>query len=179
MIGIEKNSHDTVMAGSPYAITITFKEGLERFRPRQQLRRVLDHFAYLKRCTQFELYPELTIQGRLHLHGIIYLTDKIKWYKQVLPILMRSGYVKIKRIDNMDKWIKYCRKDIDNMSQILSFGLPLTADTYHLLAPPAKQPKRYKLSDIPSILEKLGVEDVNVIEVEMDFDNEKVEMLKD
>lgn len=62
----------------------------------------------------YSIYPELSKSGKLHYHGIIRITDMIKWYRKALPILSSLGLYSIQRIDSPIDLIRtslYCRKD--------------------------------------------------------------------
>lgn len=75
-------------------------------------------------CYDYEIYPELTLNGNIHFHGIITIKDKYKWHKKVLPTFKYSGYVNIKT--NPDKgWIEYMSKDQDHMKRVLNMELPI------------------------------------------------------
>lgn len=74
---------------------------------------------------EFTLYPEIGNGGsNIHFHGIIKLNDKVKWFKSVLPIFKRNGFVKIKPIKN-DGWYEYIIKEWDIMKQILDLDTPV------------------------------------------------------
>lgn len=67
---------------------------------------------HLKRLSKidskFILFPETDIKGRLHYHGYVY---KDKYYPETLKALERIGFIKIKCIFDMEKWLKYCKKE--------------------------------------------------------------------
>lgn len=75
-------------------------------------------------CDYYEMYPELTVAGNIHYHGVIRVKDKIKWYKKVLPTLRYKGYVCVKK-DPDEKWKEYIRKDKDIMERILCRNFPI------------------------------------------------------
>lgn len=86
----------------------------------------LQYLKKLKRCSIFTLYPEFNGRGDLHWHGILEITDKVKWYKSVLPYFRYKGFVCVKHIDNFSKWSTYCAKDKDLMEKVLTTVLPIT-----------------------------------------------------
>lgn len=43
--------------------------------------------------------------------------------------MKRQGFVKIKKIDDLVQWVKYCSKDEEIMKEILNVDLPLTRDS--------------------------------------------------
>lgn len=65
-----------------------------------------------KACDICVLYPEMTQQGNVHIHGKLHIKDKYKWYHSTLPSLKRTGYVCIKTKINK-KWDDYITKDLD------------------------------------------------------------------
>lgn len=76
----------------------------------------------LRLCTATcKVFPELTLQGNIHYHGLFTLSDPIKWYKSVLPTFKRNGFVKVVYcVDkHRDKWVKYIMKERNNMLNIL------------------------------------------------------------
>lgn len=79
----------------------------------------------LNKCTTYQMYPEMTLAGNIHFHGLIEITDKIKWYKSVYPTLKRNGFVLVK--SNVDQgWIDYIRKDSETMKQLFKIDLPIS-----------------------------------------------------
>lgn len=88
------------------------------------------HLKKLKRCcSTIELYPEFNSNGKLHWHGELTITDKIKWYKQVLPYFQYKGFVCVKEVFT-DKWATYMSKDKDMMEEILEIKLPITKSSF-------------------------------------------------
>lgn len=96
-----------------YALTISPKD---RYKSYQELfnddsvtiRRI-------KKCTySYIIYPEITMGGRLHYHGMIRISNAIYWKKEVLWRLKKLGYVKLDSIKTFyDKlrWITYMSKE--------------------------------------------------------------------
>jgi len=86
------------------------------------------HTPVLKRlttcCSALKIYPECFVNGGLHYHGTLVISDKIKWYASVLPNLKYSGFVVIKQRPD-DGWLKYISKDWDVMSAVLQLDKPL------------------------------------------------------
>jgi hypothetical protein len=76
----------------------------------------------LSSCTtECKIYPEVTLAGNIHYHGLFNISDKIKWYKSVLPTLKRNGFVKVVKVveRHRDKWVRYIVKERDSMVSIL------------------------------------------------------------
>lgn len=76
-------------------------------------------------CSTYEIYPELNANGNIHYHGTVCLTDKIKWYKSVLPKFRYYGMVKIKDKNLNEGWNQYIQKDSIMMTKLLNVSLPL------------------------------------------------------
>lgn len=72
-------------------------------------------------------FPEVGNSGsNLHFHGVIWLKDKVKWFKSVLPTLKRNGYVKITTMN--DNWFDYISKDWAIMRPVLDLDEPITEE---------------------------------------------------
>lgn len=86
----------------------------------------------LNLCCSCQISPELFVNGSLHFHitaRLIKKSYRIAFYKHVLPAMRRQGFVKIKKIDDLVQWVKYCSKDDEIMKEILNMDLPLTRDS--------------------------------------------------
>lgn len=93
--------------------------------PREQLMRYIPQLRDLKKVsTHFWVYPELSINGSIHFHGAMLITDKIKWYHSVLPGLKQIGFCLIKPNPNQ-QWVVYCQKEVTMMEELLNTTLPL------------------------------------------------------
>lgn len=75
----------------------------------------------LQRCSkEFKMIPEFSDNGHLHWHGYLYLHDTHKWFMQVLPtISKRIGFIKVVPVREMQKWLEYCCKDLQQTSDLL------------------------------------------------------------
>lgn len=116
--------------GDGKAITITFDpkefKALNSDPPAKQLKRVSGVFDLLHKAVNFELYPELTENGVIHLHGIIWYRDYIKWSRSIQPRIRRAyGHILLKKNIN-DKWFEYCRKEWPTNMIIFGIDGPLT-----------------------------------------------------
>lgn len=129
-----------------YAITITFKRLLSKsaFGMFKETAPVVTRI--LHPSTKYELYPEWRhTTGEIHYHGKIVITDYIKWFKSTLPMLKRLGYCCIKKVDNMEKWDKYLKKEMYIANAISPLPLPITKQV--LIVKSKKQmPKAQDLS---------------------------------
>lgn len=108
--------------------------------PRYQLRDTLHIIKQLKYSVKGLLVPELNCNGNIHYHACITIHDKIKWYRQTLPLFKRNGFVLIKKINNEKGWKEYIKKDVPTNEEIFELQLPL----------PIEKIKIKKIKEIPS-----------------------------
>lgn len=84
----------------------TFHYDQDRFLIRKILNRCTDHYL---------IYPELDKNYRLHYHGVVFIKDKIKWFKSSKKTLeVHFGFIKVEVIPTFERhfgWIQYMRKD--------------------------------------------------------------------
>lgn len=93
--------------------------------PQVQFCETMQTIKYLANCcNKLYIYPELNQNGRIHYHGVLYITDKVKWYKSVLPKFKYTGFVMIKTEIN-EHWDEYIKKDSAMMEEILEYKLPI------------------------------------------------------
>lgn len=111
--------------GADYFLTVTYHPKarilLDCFSPAQQLhetRREL--LQLLKGACIFILKPELTLQGRIHYHAMLRITDKIKWYKNVLPQLNKYGRMRVEAVRNGENCMKYMLKEYNEYCEIFN-----------------------------------------------------------
>ena len=116
--------------------------------PTKQLQSHLPILRKLKHCSkQFTLSAELTLNGVLHYHGTLLITNKIYWFRHLLPLIKEKlGFVLIKPSPNQ-AWTDYCNKDIGDMKEILEINLPITEDH-----PILEKIKRFK-KKVPDIIQ--------------------------
>lgn len=116
-----------------YAITVTFAKLIHKT-PKGMFRETIQHLQKtLAKSCDYEIYPEFRIvTGDIHYHGTIAIKDKIKWYKQTLPSLKRMGYVKVKKIDDLQGWTKYLQKEYSITKGILDIELPIKEYIRHI-----------------------------------------------
>lgn len=80
----------------------------------------------------YEVYPELTLNGVLHFHGKLKVNCEEQYYRQKLRLRKKLGFNLFKMIDNVPKWDKYITKKVVLMKKIYpKEELPLT-DTIKL-----------------------------------------------
>lgn len=73
------------------------------------------------RCLRlFCFMPEISDEGRLHMHGWFVINDKVKYHKSFLPSLKRNGFIK-KNKANSHGWktFEYHTKDIASTCKYL------------------------------------------------------------
>jgi len=79
---------------------------------------------------EFVFYPELTLNGNVHIHGCYKLKDRVKYNRWFLPACKQWGFVLVKdKID--DDWLIYVMKESEKGDlECLFEGLPypLTED---------------------------------------------------
>lgn len=73
---------------------------------------------YLARIGDFEAYPELTTNGKIHWHGRLRVCDKVIYFKAQRLMRIKLGHNLFKLIDNEEKWNEYIRKDVDHMTRL-------------------------------------------------------------
>lgn len=122
---INKFSPLFINLGADYFLTVTYHPKCRLlfncFNPAQQLhetRREL--LTLLKGACLFILKPELTLQGKIHYHAVVRITDKIKWYKSVLPKLNSYGRMRVETIRNGENCMKYILKEYNEYCEIFN-----------------------------------------------------------
>lgn len=82
-----------------------------------------------KTFSEFTFYPELNIQGNVHLHGFYKVKNKISYFRWFIPACKHWGFVMIKgRVD--DNWLAYIMKDSEENAQLFDdLPYPLDEDT--------------------------------------------------
>lgn len=114
-----------------FALTVSPKDRVDKYNKIEHI--YIDDVnimrKYMKRCSShYIVYPETDAVGRLHYHGIIEVSDKIKFVKQVIPALKRIGYVCLKPLDTLKdniSWILYCSKEWMITKDIVDIQQPL------------------------------------------------------
>lgn len=80
----------------------------------------------MSECADITFTAELNLNGSIHYHGILSILDKYRFYRRCLPSLKREGFVLIKKIDNLEKWLEYINKDVPLMNKLLKKEFPIT-----------------------------------------------------
>lgn len=120
-----------------FAFTQTFRD-IHSKRPLGQFRETAPHLTkQLGRAADFCIVPEYRdTNGSIHYHGIVIIKDTFIWQKCVLPLLKNMGHILLKRIDNMERWVKYFLKDAELAQRLTLSPMPINA--------PYKKPKLLK-----------------------------------
>lgn len=117
-----------------FAYTQTFRnEGrLYSKKPLGQLRQIGYLFALLSQSCEFQVNVELTNANVIHLHGLLSIHDHERYHNTTFPLLKSYGFPLIKSIDNMDKWLAYCEKNIEEIKVVYRHKLvfPITNINY-------------------------------------------------
>ncbi len=82
----------------------------------------VDIVTELQSVVNFVFTPEATVEGNVHYHGIIISIKnkkKRKWYNETLPNLKRMGFIKLKKITDMSRWITYMLKDFEDFEYMV------------------------------------------------------------
>lgn len=132
-MNLEKNIIMDTDESQEDALAITWAPRPIDLDPIGQLRRYVEELRALRNlCCSCQISPELFVNGSIHFHitaRLIKKSYRIPFYKNVLPAMRRQGFVKIKKIDDLVPWVKYCSKDHDIMKEILNMDLPITRDS--------------------------------------------------
>lgn len=110
----------------------------------------------IKCCEYIKLHPEFHMNGTLHYHAILKITDQIKWYRSVLPNIRANGFVVIKK--NLDcKWMDYIEKDWEISKAVLDLETPLDLQSLKTYRKPHQ---RLPPSDSNSLLKYLTIREI-------------------
>lgn len=94
----------------------------------------------LKHVTKhYIFYPEFDDNGRYHLHGIMRIDDMVKWYKRAKRQIEVMGFIKIEKLmtfkDHL-QYLNYCKKNWHENSEL--FIAPIKSKN----KPKKRKPKR-------------------------------------
>lgn len=70
------------------------------------------------RClSKYAFTAEISDQGKLHIHGFLVVSDKVKYHKSFLPSLRKNGFIKLVKLKKLQrKSVKYHVKDLRETS---------------------------------------------------------------
>lgn len=110
-----------------YALTITFSDVPHNMSAKAQFKNTYKVvLKILEESTEYSIYPEWrTTNNSIHYHGTIKIKDKIKWHKSTYRKLSRLGFIKIKKVDELKGWLKYCEKEKEVAESIIGIVMPM------------------------------------------------------
>lgn len=117
---VSLETEDYAVTWSPKMVTVHYNS---------QIRRDVRTYFSVMDSSGFNniyVYPEININGNLHYHMLVEVFDKVKFYKAVIPSMKRDGYVIIKRVFDRQKWFDYMTKEVNVMSQLIKYPVPIT-----------------------------------------------------
>lgn len=65
------------------------------------------------------IYPECMLNGNIHYHGFIKVKDGAGYFKAIHTLKKNLGFIKVKLIDDVPGWVKYCEKSVATMKKLL------------------------------------------------------------
>lgn len=125
----------------PEYIAFTWTPDPSRYtstRPDIQYITCLHILKLAKRClSDYVFYPELSLQGNIHIHGIYKIKDNIKYHRNFLPKVRNLGWTLLKPVFNWEDWCAYVMKsnEDNDMACIVGHDLPvpLTEDSKYYI----------------------------------------------
>lgn len=78
-------------------------------------------FARLKGC-KIRLYCETSKTSRLHFHGFLLITNRVKFALYSVPVLQKRGSTVVKPFDSVEgyvEWLAYCLKIQNDMQDFI------------------------------------------------------------
>lgn len=109
-------SYEELEEGTTYAITFNPNDKCQCFGSTDRVSAVVPTFLNALgtyRCASYELYPEVSKLGRIHLHGFIIVNDKNLFYVYFIPYILKISTISMKPIDNFFVWMDYLVKQQD------------------------------------------------------------------
>lgn len=83
---------------------------------------VMKVLKHLPRCMEyFCVQPEVSMMGRLHVHGWFTIRDPVKWNKSVKGLFVHNGRFKMNKSRKFDKATKYYVKDIGTKNDVTNY----------------------------------------------------------
>lgn len=99
-----------------YAITFNPCDKYQYFKDGQRLVKCMNEICsslfYSLNVYTIELYPELSKNGRFHVHGYIQINDPIQWCLHHVHHLTNRGTLVLKPITEEEEWKKYITKQV-------------------------------------------------------------------
>lgn len=96
------------------------------------LNHLVSVISSLRRCCEsFCVYPEFNKKGNMHYHGVLYVNNVKRYYREVIPLFKKQGYILEKKGNIDSKWDAYISKDVGIMRKALEpLPVPVTDQTY-------------------------------------------------
>lgn len=115
-----------------FSFTITLKPSMYRDEPEIQYDKcIYNLYTLLKSLTNnFTLVVELTQSMNIHMHGIIELHHKKKWYTTFRKSDI-FGFTVCREITDMVKWKEYISKSLEETYKVLN-RRPIINDDYNV-----------------------------------------------
>lgn len=141
----------------------------QRIDPQDSFKLQIEHIRLLRLCCdKVDLYPEMFLNGGLHWHGTLHITDKIKWYKKILPNFRKHGMVVVK--SNPDEtWNRYQSKEWIMMQELLNIP---NIDTVYVMKKKGKRDTTTPILTRPVTMESFLEEELPVSSTLFDSQSE-------
>lgn len=144
-----KSILETPSSGNLIALTVSPPYRIQG--PRYCYNDDMNFLKFIRLCSKhFIIYPELSRSSRLHYHGLILISDHIKYHKKIVPALKRMGHVKIDPIrtfaDHL-RWLLYIRKEWETSRYVVKAASPLLPHKKHIQHIQIPQTKKTCLDD--------------------------------
>lgn len=88
-------------------------------------------FFYGLQYSKYRLYTEVSKTGRWHFHGLIKITDRLRFTIREIGQLMTFGNLCMKRFKTTDdhmNWLAYCNKQQNELQDYLTGAIYCTID---------------------------------------------------
>lgn len=87
-----------------------------------QWRTMVDKLQWANRCcSRYAFVAEISDMGKLHMHGFLVVSDRVKYHKSFLPSLRVNGFIKIsKASSHLWKTFKYHVKELSITSDYIT-----------------------------------------------------------
>lgn len=129
MLPTNRDYNMAVIKEAKYSITISpphrsDKNSGEIYQEYKKI--IINTFASF--AVKYIIYPEYSMDGRLHFHGIYQIHDLIK-FKRLIYRIRKIGMVKIDRLKTFNdqlKWIIYCQKEWALTRKVLRIRFPIS-----------------------------------------------------
>jgi len=116
-------------------------------------------------CSNYAFVAEISELGKLHMHGFLVVSDKIKYLRSFLPTLRKNGFISVSKASSHGwKTFKYHVKDIPNTCELIKkFPIVLTKKNYlqmnrdvtllKVFVPPDNEKAKIKKKNVMEMIE--------------------------